>query len=460
MDCCEEAVNESSPAVKKRKFEEEGLLEKTGKTEASVEICEKVATCIPHILKQVVAIKPDLNAEDKDIKVSTVGTSVSDIKKEAERRKLLRLGFVPTQDEKSSVNNRDVDDNCCSSGDQTSRPRARLSLPDKGSNSELVSTSQTPGQEQWWGQRVGMGSFVRRTPYLIDQTQVGLGSVFDSHCHLDILYHRYRAEGLEVKGQSLEWVVGGLGDKFGGCIASFCDPRVWSRGLNDWKVPDAVRAAVAKEEVYLSIGCHPHFADRLTSGSLDVLDRLVRDMLMSVVAVGECGLDYSAKNKVDKELQKKVFHDQVMLALKYNLPLVLHIRDAEDDGYRVLEHAGVPADWIIHRHCFTGDWATASTWLDRFPASKIGITGCVTFSSATQVHETVRNIPVNRLLLETDAPYFLPVGVDKRELPFSQPGHVLHVAAKVAELKGLALEEILTANMRNVTEVYGIKFSK
>merc|ERR1712034_86981 len=91
-----------------------------------------------------------------------------------------------------------------------------------------------------------------------------------------------------------------------------------------------------------------------------------------------------------------------------------------EDGYRMLEHAGVPADWSIHRHCFTGDWATASTWLDRFTASKIGITGCVTFSSATQVHDTVRKMPLDRLLLETDAPYFLPVGVDKRQLPFSQ----------------------------------------
>lgn len=474
MDCCEESV-ESSPDVKKRKVEEEGLLEKTRKTEDSVNICEKVATCVSHILKQVaiktdlntIGTKPDLYAEDKHIKVSTVGTSVSDIKKEAERRKLLRLGFVPSQDEKSSVNKRAIEDNFYSSVDQSRKPRARLSLVDKGSKSELVSTSKTltTSQVQRWGPRVGVRSFVRRTPYLIDQTQVGLGSVFDSHCHLDILYHRYRAEGLDVRGplSSLDWIAGGLGDKFGGCIASFCDPRVWSRGFNDWKVPDAVGAAVAKEGVYLSIGCHPHFADRMTSGSLDVLDRLVRgdrDILMSVVAVGECGLDYSAKNKVDKELQKKVFHDQVMLALKYNLPLVLHIRDAEDDGYRVLEHAGVPADWIIHRHCFTGDWATASTWLDRFPSSKIGITGCVTFSSATQVHETVRNMPLDRLLLETDAPYFLPVGVDKRELPFSQPGHVLHVAAKVAELKGMALEEVLTVNRRNVTEVYGIKYNK
>ena len=90
---------------------------------------------------------------------------------------------------------------------------------------------------------------------------------------------------------------------------------------------------------------------------------------MSVVAIGECGLDYSIKNTVDKETQKKVFYNQLKLGLKYNLPLVLHIRDAEEDGYQVLEAAGVPADYQIHRHCFTGGWPAACTWMDKFPAS-------------------------------------------------------------------------------------------
>ena len=131
MDCCG-SVDVGSPDVKKKKFEEKDLLEKTGNN------CEKVATCVPHILRQVV-IKTDLNAEDKDIKVSTMGKSVSDIRKESERRKLLRLGFVPTQDEKSSVNNTAVEDNFSSSVDQSRRSRARLNLLDKPSISELVS---------------------------------------------------------------------------------------------------------------------------------------------------------------------------------------------------------------------------------------------------------------------------------------------------------------------------------
>ena len=297
---------------------------------------------------------------------------------------------------------------------------------------------------------------IKKKPYMIDWSQVTIGAVFDSHCHLDMMKTR-RMSTPQDHGGLLGETGQDMGELFGGCIANFCDPRGWAMGREGLAVSQTVKEASRDDKAFISFGCHPHFADRMAYRQWVQLERLLRGQAMSVVSVGECGLDYSVKNKVDKELQKQVFHDQLLLALKYNLPLVLHIRDAEDDGYRVLEHAGVPADWIIHRHCFTGDWATASTWLDRFPASKIGITGCVTFSSATQVHETVRNMPVDRLLLETDAPYFLPVGVDKSEIPFSQPGHVLHVAAKVAELKVIALEEVLTATRRNVTEIYGVK---
>jgi len=302
-----------------------------------------------------------------------------------------------------------------------------------------------------------------------DWASLGPGSVFDSHCHLDILYHRFRLESNTGSARRLEDSLRldgeGLDDRFGGCVANFCDPREWARGPQSNKVSDLILGADKEDRVYLSIGVHPHFADRLSPGGLGQLDRLVRgdnDILKFVVAIGECGLDYSVKNTVDRTLQKKVFFNQLILGMKYNLPLVLHIRDAEEDGYQVLEAAGVPADYQIHRHCFTGDWPAACTWLDKFPASKIGIAGCVTFRGAVHVHQTVRQIPLHRLLLETDAPYFLPVGVDRNlyKFSFSQPGHLVHVAAKVAELKKIPVQEVLAANRRNVTEIYGIKLCK
>jgi len=292
-------------------------------------------------------------------------------------------------------------------------------------------------------------------------SKLGPGTVFDSHCHLDILGNRLKIEGRNVTGvhDRLEVDGVGLGEIFAGCVANFCDPREWTRGV---KFSKYLKTAEKDDKVFLSIGVHPHFADRLTSSGRLQLERLLRgdgDILRSVVAIGECGLDYSTKNTVDRELQKKVFHEQLLLGLKYNLPFVLHVREAEEDGYEVLQKAGVPDDWLIHRHCFTGGWQAASVWLKRYPSSKIGIAGCVTFRSATQIHNAVRNIPLDRMLLETDAPYFLPVGVDSNQYQysFSQPGHLVHVAAKVAELKGLAVEKVLAANRRNVTEIYGIR---
>ena len=140
------------------------------------------------------------------------------------------------------------------------------------------------------------------------------------------------------------------------------------------------------------------------------------------------------------------------------MPLVLHIRDAEADGYAVLQAAGVPPDWPIHRHCFTGDWDTASTWLEQFPGSKIGVTAMVTYQEAGRVRQVVKNIPLHRLLLETDAPYFLPARTDRARYPWNcaLPGHVIHVAAQVALIKGVQLRTVLEQNLMNVHEIYNV----
>ena len=141
---------------------------------------------------------------------------------------------------------------------------------------------------------------------------------------------------------------------------------------------------------------------------------------------------------------------------KKKLPLVLHIRDAEADGYDVLAAAGVPSDWPIHRHCFTGGWEEASLWLKRYTASKIGFTGAVTYRRG--LWEVVKKIPLDRILLETDAPYFLPSRVDRKRYPLnvSLPGHVIHVAAQMAAIKEVSLRTVLEQNLMNVHDVYKV----
>jgi len=306
-----------------------------------------------------------------------------------------------------------------------------------------------------------------RSPIIINMAEILPGSVFDSHCHLDFCSKNLSREGnrdivtleamLAMDGEGMKvYDSESKKGKFGGCIANFCHPSSW----NFRNVSEAVRQAETDKGVYISIGCHPHFADRLSSDWRMQLEQLVvgKGRLGNLVALGEMGLDYSGKNSVDRELQKKVFKAQLEIALKYALPVVLHIREAEEDGYQVLRSAGVPPDYPLHRHCFNGDLDAAKRWLDTYPGSMIGLTALVTFPDASHIHEVAKWISLDRLLLETDAPYFLPKGIDRSEysMNFSLPGHVIYTAAEIATLRGDNIKNILTANARNVTKIYGV----
>jgi len=303
------------------------------------------------------------------------------------------------------------------------------------------------------------------TTYTIDRSQLFPGSVFDSHCHLDFINRRLKGQ-VKSSVQTLQECLNidgeDLGSSFGGCVANFCNPSDWGQGRYGTLVSSLIKNSVRDKRVFPTIGCHPHYADRMGGNRMNQLKLLVsgrsESLPRKVVALGECGLDYSKKNTIDKDLQKKVFTDQLKIALQFKLPLVLHIRNAEADGYDVLNAAGVPPNWPIHRHCFTGGWKEASVWLERYQASKIGITGIVTYKEVGRVREVVRNIPLNRLLLETDAPYFPPTKIDRTKytLNCTLPGHVLHVAAQVAAVKGVQLRTVLEQNLMNVDDIYKV----
>ena len=278
--------------------------------------------------------------------------------------------------------------------------------------------------------------------YAIHSSQIPSRSVWDSHCHLDFLARKLAREGKEgnvggnILRKSLQSDGEGLEAKFGGCIANFCDPWDWTQGPRGDEVSSLIRGCCRDEMVFLTLGCHPHFADRLDEAAIGQLRRVAGSLKGQVVAIGECGFDTSPKNKVSLEVQKRAFGAQVDLALDLNLPLVLHVRGAEEEAWQVLRQKRVPSDWPMHYHCFKGSVEQAEQWLQSYPASKIGLTGLVTFPNARQVHEVARHVPLQKILLETDAPYFLPeaVGRSGYRYTFSQPGHVVHAAAQVMEL--------------------------
>ena len=193
--------------------------------------------------------------------------------------------------------------------------------------------------------------------YTYEPKTLRRGAVWDSHCHLDILASRLQKVGVR-KGENLEVTLEhdgeGLEAKFGGCIANFCDPRSWAHGRGRHEVVGELDSCMAQSRVFLAIGCHPRFADRLGNLQLQRLELLARGRKGGLVAIGECGLDLSHNNNVSLKVQKKAFSAQVSLALRLKLPLVLHIRGAEKEGRQLLQELGVPASWPMHRHCFKG----------------------------------------------------------------------------------------------------------
>ena len=261
--------------------------------------------------------------------------------------------------------------------------------------------------------------------------------MFDSHCHLE--FYSWRKAPISSLSDCMERDGENLGQKFRGCIVNFCDPDQWSRGERGEKVSKLLREAASDERVGIALGCHPHFAHKMTAERWSQLRRLLSGCpdfpWLEVVAVGECGLDYSRKNQCDRDLQQEVFRQQVMLAMDLDLPLVLHIRQAEEDGLAVLERAGVPPVYPLHRHCFGSDVPGAAAWLEKFPGSKIGVTGLITSPRAPAASLVVANTRLDQLLLETDAPYFPPPTAASNPWNCSFPGHVVHVAARVAEIK-------------------------
>ena len=126
---------------------------------------------------------------------------------------------------------------------------------------------------------------------------------------------------------------------------------------------------------------------------------------------------------------------------------------SDQDALVVLEEAGLPRDYKIHLHCFNSDWEMCQVWMQRFSKLKVGFTPLITYAN-DELHHVVRNIPLNRILLETDSPYFLP-RLTSSQLGFSHPGLVIHTAAQIALLKNVSIEEVVKANELNVMETFG-----
>ncbi len=218
-----------------------------------------------------------------------------------------------------------------------------------------------------------------------------------------------------------------------------------------------VELASREPTVFATVGIHPHEADQVVSRLGPTLKELkVLARRSKVVAIGETGLDYY-KNLSSRANQAKLFLAQIKLALELKKPLVLHIRDAYSDALAILEREYLP----LVRLAYPGvahSFGAGADYARRFMENRffIGLNGILTFEDGGALRATARVLPLESLLLETDAPFLAPVPFRGRR---NEPAYVRLIAQKLAELKNLPLEAVASATTRNAVSLFSLKKS-
>lgn len=204
--------------------------------------------------------------------------------------------------------------------------------------------------------------------------------------------------------------------------------------------------ASSRDELTCTVGVHPHEAKAAIEAG-DLYERLQAfSRCEKVVGLGETGLDYYYEHSPKRE-QQEAFEIHIQLAKETGLPLIVHTRDAEEDTIQWLAREKGNITGVIH--CFSGSQWLADQALEL--GFYLSISGIVTFNKADGIRETVRGAPLNRLLVETDSPYLAPVPKRGQR---NEPSFMIHTAQKVAELKGISMEELATATTENFYRLF------
>lgn len=245
----------------------------------------------------------------------------------------------------------------------------------------------------------------------------------DTHCHLT---------GDYCKTENADTVIADAAKNgVGMIICPTADPA---------DIPGAIEIAHAHDNIYATIGIHPEYAG--VDASQHITDEILRDP--RVVGVGEIGLDYH-ENANNRDAQIKLFEQQLEIARRANLPVAIHTRDAENDTADILGRTNVRGVM----HCYTSSWELARKMLDRgfyFSAS-----GILTFKNAADIRETFARIPLDRIVIETDAPYCAPVPYRGQ---ICRPAMVVETARVLADVRGMSIDELEPVLEQNVRALY------
>ncbi|CAG9610123.1 TatD family hydrolase [Pseudoneobacillus rhizosphaerae] len=253
--------------------------------------------------------------------------------------------------------------------------------------------------------------------------------LFDTHAHLNA--DQYKEDLHEVMKRAKEAGVS----------------NIVVVGFDTLTINRAVELAEAHDYIYACVGWHPVDAIDMTDDDLKWIEELANHP--KVVAIGEMGLDYHW-DKSPHDIQKDVFRKQIRLAKKVKLPIVIHNRDATADIVEILREEGAAEVGGI-MHCFSGSVEIAKECLDMNFYISLG--GPVTFKNAKKPKEVALEIPLDKLLIETDCPYLTPHPYRGQR---NEPSYVKLVAEQIAEIKGVTFEEIARATSDNAKKLFGI----
>lgn len=252
--------------------------------------------------------------------------------------------------------------------------------------------------------------------------------LFDTHAHLDA--EQFAAD----RGQ----VIAALPSRG---VSLVVDP-----GCDIPSSQAAVALAEAYPFVYAAVGIHPEECANYRSSDLDILRELAKHP--RAVAIGEIGLDYYWEENPPRALQQQAFRDQLALAEELDLPVIVHDREAHGDSLAIVKE--FPRVRGVF-HCFSGSAEMARElvklgWM-------ISFTGVLTYKNARKAVEAAQAVPLEHLMIETDSPYMAPV---PRRGQRNDPGYVVHVCEKLAELKGISAEECARITLENGKRFFAI----
>lgn len=253
--------------------------------------------------------------------------------------------------------------------------------------------------------------------------------LFDSHCHMND--ERYDTDRSEVLQRARE-----AGVKY-----------LVNPGADLATSEQAVRLAAAHPWIYAAVGVHPHDAKDMGEAGLQLIRHLAGKP--KVVAIGEIGLDFHYDFS-PREVQRHWFVEQLRLARTLKLPVIIHDREANQEVFDTLkaEHA---FETGVLMHCYSGSAELARQYIRQ--GAMISIAGPVTFPNARKTVEVVEAVPLDRLFIETDGPYLTPVPYRGKR---NEPAYVAYVAQRIAQIKGISVEEVARQTYRNAAAFFGI----